>query len=117
MRRSVYKRLEGLERIHAAARRAKAYRTRSSGAEVMRTLLSQYAIALHPGESRVETLVRAAGISTRELKDLLWERAQTAAQDCCLRKRLSGGQVESRRLSVVYGHHQPHDGCSREPHH
>ena len=68
-------------RIHAAARRAKAYRTRPSGAEVMSALLSQYAIAPHPGESRVETLVRAAGISTRELKDLLWEHAQTAGPE------------------------------------
>jgi hypothetical protein len=81
MRQSVYKRLEGLERIHAAARRAKSYRTRPSGAEVMSALLSQYAIAQHPGESRVETLVRAAGISTRELKDLLSELAQTAAPE------------------------------------
>ena len=81
MRQSVYKRLEGLERIHAAARQAKAYRTRPSGAEVMSVLLSQYAIAQHPGESRVETLVRAAGISTRELKDLLWEHAQTAGPE------------------------------------
>jgi hypothetical protein len=81
MRQSVYKRLEGLERIHAAARRAKAYQARPSGAEVMSALLSQYAIAQHPGESRVETLVRAAGISTRELKDLLWEHAQTAAPE------------------------------------
>jgi len=70
-----------MERIHAAARRAKAYRTRPSGAEVMSALLSQYAIEQHPGESRVETLVRAAGISTRELKDLLWEHAQTAAPE------------------------------------
>jgi hypothetical protein len=81
MRQSIYKRLEGLERIQAAARRAKAYRTRPSGAGVMSALLSQYAIAQHPGESRVETLVRAAGISTRELKDLLWEQAQTAAPE------------------------------------
>ena len=81
MRQSVYKRLEGLERIHAAARRAKAYNTRPSGAEVMRDLLSQYAIAPQPGESHVETLVRAAGISTRELKELLWEHAQTAGPE------------------------------------
>jgi hypothetical protein len=81
MRQSVYKRLEGLERIHAAARRAEAYHSRPSGAEVMRALLSQYAIAQQPGESHVETLVRAAGISTRELKDLLWEHAQTAGPE------------------------------------
>ena len=81
MRQIVYKRLEALERIQADARRAKAYRTRPSGAEVMSALLSQYAIAQDPGESRVETLVRAAGISTRELKDLLREHAQTGAPE------------------------------------
>jgi len=81
MRQSVYRRLEELERIHAAARRAKAHRTKPSGAEVMRVLLSQYAIAQQPGESHVETLVRAAGISTRELKDLLREHAQTAGPE------------------------------------
>jgi hypothetical protein len=81
MRQGVYKRLEGLERIHAAARQVKAYRTRPSGAEVMSALLSQYATAKHPGESRAETLARAAGISARELKDLLWEHAHTAAQE------------------------------------
>ena len=74
----MYKRLAELERIHAAARQAEAYRTGPSGAEVMRALLSQYAIEQLPGESRTETLARGAGISTRELKDLLWERAHAA---------------------------------------
>ena len=78
MRQSVYKRLEALERIHAA-QQAKAERVSLSGAEVMSALLSQYAVVQQPGELRVETLARAAGISTRELKDLLWEHAQAAA--------------------------------------
>ena len=96
MRQSVYKRLEALERIHAVARRAKAYRTRPSGAEVMRALLSQYAIAQHPGESRVETLVRAAGISTRELKDLLWEHVQKPGPEVERATEVSIRRGESR---------------------
>jgi hypothetical protein len=42
----------------------------------MRGLLSRYAIGQLPGESRAEALARAAGISTRELKNILsdgWE--------------------------------------------
>jgi hypothetical protein len=81
VRQNVYRKLEELERIHAAARPAEAYRTGRSGAEVMRALLSQYAIEPLPGESRAETLARAAGISTRELKDLLWEHAQAAGPE------------------------------------
>ena len=71
MRQSVYRELEKLERIHAAARQANARRHALSGAEVMRGLLSRYAIGLLPGESRAEALARAAGISTRELKNIL----------------------------------------------
>ena len=80
MRQSIYKRLEALEKIHAA-RQAKAERISLSGADVMSALLNQYSIVQQPGESRVETLARAAGINTRELKDLLWEHAQTGAQE------------------------------------
>ncbi len=81
MRQSVYSELEKLERIHAAARQANARRHGPSGAEVMRTLLSRYAVEQLPGESRAETLARAAGISTRELKDFLWERAHAAGPE------------------------------------
>jgi hypothetical protein len=98
MRQSVYKRLEALERIHAAARQAKAHRTRLSGTEVMSALLSQYAIVQQPGESRVETLARATGISTRELKDLFWEHAQTAAPELVVTgQRLSSGRRATSR--------------------
>jgi hypothetical protein len=81
MRQNVYKRLEQMERIYAAARQAEAHRNGPSGAEVMRALLSRCAIEQLPGESRAETLARAAGISTRELKDFLWERAHAAGPE------------------------------------
>jgi hypothetical protein len=71
MRRDFYRKLEGLERSHAAALQAAAYRDGPSGAEVMQALLNRHAIGQLPGESRVETLARAAGISMRELKNLL----------------------------------------------
>jgi tryptophanase len=44
--------------------------------ELFRQLLDRYAIEQLPGKSLAETVARAAGISARELKDLLWERAQ-----------------------------------------
>ena len=77
MRQSVYRELEKLERIHAVARQANARRRAPSGAEVMGRLLGQYAIKLLPGESRAETLARAAGISTRELKNILSDGRET----------------------------------------
>ena len=77
MKPSIYKKLEQLERIHAAARQAEAYCAAPSGAEIMQTLLCGYGVGQLPGQSRAETLARAAGISARELKDLLSERAQT----------------------------------------
>ena len=81
MRQNVYRRLAELERMHAAARQAVARRKGPSGAAVMRTLLSRCAIDQVPGESHVETLARAAGISTRELKDLLGEHAHAAGPE------------------------------------
>ena len=71
MRQNVYRRLAELERIDAAARQAVAPRKGPSGAEVMRTLLSRCVIEQVPGESHVETLARAAGISMRDLKSIL----------------------------------------------
>ena len=81
MKPGIYKKLEQLERLHAAARQAEAYRVAPSGAEIMRTLLGGYAVEQLPGQSRAETLARAAGISARELKDLLSERAHTAGPE------------------------------------
>jgi hypothetical protein len=77
MRQSVYRELEKLERIHAAARQANARRHAPSGTDVMGGLLSRYAIGLLPGESRAEALARAAGMSTRELKDILSNGSET----------------------------------------
>jgi hypothetical protein len=67
----------GKARIHAAARQENACRHARSGAEVMRGLLSRYVIGLLPGESRAEALARAAGISTRELKNILSDGRET----------------------------------------
>src|ERR1700686_320093 len=81
MRQKVYKELAEMERIDAAALQARAWRNGPSGVELFRQLLDSYAIAQLPGESLAETVARAAGMSARELKDLLWERAQ--AIDLC----------------------------------
>ena len=74
MRHDFYRKMEKLERNHAAALEAAAYCNGPSGAEVMRGLLSPYLIDRLPGQSRAQTLARAAGISTSELKDLLCGR-------------------------------------------
>ena len=76
MRQSLYRELEEMERIHAAALQARAGRDRPSAAELFRQLLSRYAIGQLPGESLAETVARAARVSAWELRDLLWERAQ-----------------------------------------
>ena len=78
---AIYKKLEQLERIHAADRHAEAYRTAPSGAEIMRRLLHGYGVDQLPGQSRTETFAGAAGISARELKELLSERAHAAGPE------------------------------------
>ena len=77
MRQRIYQELEELERIEAAALQARVCHNRPSGVAVFRELLSRYGIEQVPGESLAETVARTAGISAQELKDLLWERAQT----------------------------------------
>jgi hypothetical protein len=75
MRQRVYKDLAELERIHAAAVQARALRDRPSGTAMFgEQLVSRHATESVAGESLAETVARAAGISARELKDLLWER-------------------------------------------
>ena len=76
MRQKVYQELEELERIDAAALQARACRNGPPCIEMFRDLLSRYAIEQRPEESLAETVARASGISARQLKDLLWERAQ-----------------------------------------
>ena len=78
MRQKLYRQLEKLERTAAAARQARAGRKGPSGAEVFRELLSSCATEIS-GESLAETVARAADISARELKELLWEIAQAIA--------------------------------------
>jgi hypothetical protein len=76
MRQKVYRELEELERIDAAAGQARASRNGPSCVEVLRALLSRHALQPLPAESLAETVARAAEIDARELKVLLWERAQ-----------------------------------------
>jgi hypothetical protein len=76
MRQGLYRELEEMERIEAAARQARAGRDRLCGVEMLRQLLSRHGIGQLPGESLAETVARAAGISAWELRDLLWKSAQ-----------------------------------------
>jgi hypothetical protein len=76
MKQYVYKTLAELEGLQAAAERAAACRSAPSGMEVFLRLLSRCAVVPLTGESPAETLARVAEISTPELKDFLWERAQ-----------------------------------------
>jgi hypothetical protein len=76
MRQKIYKELAELERVHAAALQARALRDRPSGIALFGQLVSRHAPERVAGESLAETVARAAGISARELKDLLWERTQ-----------------------------------------
>jgi hypothetical protein len=71
VRQSVFRKLERLEHIQAGARQNDAWRNGPSGADVMRALLSRFAIEPRPGESRAEALARAAEIGTREMLNLL----------------------------------------------
>jgi hypothetical protein len=76
MRRAIHRQIEELERAEAAALRAQARHNGPSGIEVFRELLSSCDFDQLPGASLAETVARAAGINARELKDVLWERAQ-----------------------------------------
>jgi hypothetical protein len=77
MRQSIYRELEELERTEAVALQARARRNGPSGVAMFRELLSRYGMEQVAGESLAETVARTAGIGAQELKDLLWERAQT----------------------------------------
>jgi|HubBroStandDraft_6_1064221.scaffolds.fasta_scaffold1001854_1 hypothetical protein len=76
MRRRIYKDLEELERIAAVALQARACGNERSRVEMFRELISRKAIEQRPEESLAGTVARAAGITVRQLKDLLCERAQ-----------------------------------------
>jgi hypothetical protein len=76
VRRRVYKDLEELERIATVALQARAWGNEPSPVEMFRELIKRTAIGQRPGESLAEAVARAAGITARQLKDLLCERAQ-----------------------------------------
>jgi hypothetical protein len=79
MKKNIYRRLEELERIQAAALRARAQRAAPSGADVVRELMSKFGIETVPGGSQADAFARALGISNLELKDLLRARAYPPA--------------------------------------
>jgi hypothetical protein len=76
MKQSVYKWLEERERTDAFTRQAEANGNGLSGGDVMKSLLDKYACQQVTGESRVETLARAADVSAQKLKEFLVERAR-----------------------------------------
>jgi hypothetical protein len=76
MKQRIYKELEELERVDAAALQARTRRRKLSPAAVFRELVGNYASETLAGESLAETIARTAEISARALKDHLWERAQ-----------------------------------------
>jgi hypothetical protein len=79
MKQNLYKRLEQLESIHAAALKKAAYRAAArSGVEVFGELMRKYGIEPLPGESQMDAFACAAGLSSGELRDLLWQRSQQA---------------------------------------
>ena len=80
MRQKICRQLDELERTEAAALQARAGCNRPSGGEAFRKLLSRCGIEQIPEESLAETVARGAGISARELKDLLWKREQSIAR-------------------------------------
>jgi hypothetical protein len=74
-RRNLYARLAELESIHEQIRRAAKVRSDKANSETLlenfRLLLRAYGFEQSPTESFFETLARALGIGTRELKDQL----------------------------------------------
>ena len=76
MKQNIYKRLEELERVHAADLQASADRAASSFAmDWFRETMRHNAIAPLLGESRADAFARFLGISSRELVDRLRERS------------------------------------------
>jgi hypothetical protein len=94
--------MEKLERNHAAARQAQAHRNGPSGAEVMRGLLSPYAIDQIPGQSRAQTLARAAGISTSELKDLLHGQRVSGPGEVRHNESDRKGEISKMSKGIIY---------------
>lgn len=78
MREKLSRRLERLEEIKAAADRARAACTPSSGpgaAEIIRERLKAHGFVQTGNESMAETMARAFGMTSCELRAYLRERA------------------------------------------
>jgi hypothetical protein len=79
MRLNIYRRLEELERIHAADLRVSADRAvAQSVRKWIQDTMRDNAIEPLPGESQADAFARVLGISNRELADLLRARANGA---------------------------------------
>ncbi|MGA2717223.1 MAG: hypothetical protein ABSG41_29445 [Bryobacteraceae bacterium] len=78
MKQNIYKRLEELERIHAALQASAARAAAQSGVEEFLEMMRKYSSEPLPGESRGNALARALGISSQELIDLLRKRSYEA---------------------------------------
>ena len=74
MRQKPCRRLEELEKTSAAMRRATAQSNGSSGEKIL-AILGAHNFQRQPQESLLETFARFLGISPRELRNRLWERA------------------------------------------
>jgi hypothetical protein len=79
MKKNTYRRLEELERLNAAVLETRAYRLAGqSGEDWLREVEINYGIKQLAGESRADALARSFGVSSRELKDLLYRRCSAS---------------------------------------
>jgi hypothetical protein len=76
VRQKLCKRLEDLEKISAAAaQRTDSHASADAAIEKLRALLRANNFQQEPNESLAETFARFLGISSRELRDRLMQRA------------------------------------------
>lgn len=79
MKQNIHKRLEELERLHAADLRETADRAAAQSAmDWFRETMRHNAIGPLAGESQADAFARFLGISSRELADRLRERSNEA---------------------------------------
>jgi hypothetical protein len=98
-KRNLYSRLAELERIQEQIRRAAKARSDQVNSETLianfRLLLRAYGFEQSPTESLFQTLARALGIGTRELKDQLLNRTFNAT----LRKWAAAREAEIKEAT------------------
>jgi hypothetical protein len=101
MSRSVYKWLEEREKTDAFTLQAVANGNGLSSGDVMRSLLEKYACEQVTGESRIESLARAAGVSAQKLKEFLCERAMRNRSARGMKQSGTGGNSRNRHRSFA----------------